>query len=170
MFGVGNLDNEGFFEALREKREKIMNDGSHGGEYFIANEEKKQLTLADIPKEELAMLMANLKEEIKLEMKTEAEQAAEEARLRKERLQREREKYVDAMKESDEPWMDIEAWDQDGTGAKIELDWNDAFIKHLRHNGITGADDDQVVQKWIILLMEDMTMKSEDKNEDGDFE
>ena len=172
MFGGdANLDNTGLFEAMRKEREKKkMNDGSVGGDYLVVNEEKKQVTLADIPPEQLAGLMADLKKEIMQDMKSEAEKKAEEDRLRKEQLMKDRESYVERMKASDDPWMDIEAWDQDKTGAKIELDWNDAFIKHLRDNGITGTDDDQVVQKWLILLMEDMTGKMADETEEGDFE
>ncbi len=180
MFGVWDLDNEKWFDAIREEREKkmapdyVITDADkalkRANEEFELNRNQRQLTLEDIPKDQLAKLMSDLKEEIKRDMKTEAEQAAEEERLRKERIMAEREKYVNAMKESDEPWMDIEAWDEDGTGARIQLDWNDAFIKHLRNNNITGTDDDQVIQKWLILLMEDMTMRNIEKEDEGDFE
>jgi len=170
MFGVGNLDNNGLFEAIRAEKEKKMNDGSVGPDYIVTNNEKQQVTLADIPKEQLAKLMEEMKEELKRELKSEAEKEADAERLRKEQIKKERQEYVQKMKESDESWMDIEAWDEDGTGAKIELDWNDAFIKHLRDNGIVGTDDDQVVQKWLILLMQDMTGKMEDEKEEGEFE
>ncbi len=172
MFGGdANLDNTGLFEAMRKEREKKkMLDNSVPPEHIVVDEEKKQVTLDDIPPEQLASLMAELKKEIMQDMKSEAEKKAEEDRLRKEQLRKDRESYVERMKASDEPWMDIEAWDENKTGAKIELDWNDAFIKHLRENGIAGTDDDQVVQKWLILLMEDMTGKMADEAEEGDFE
>ena len=49
---------------------------------------------------------------------------------------------------------------------KIELDWDDNFIKHLRSNGYTGPDDDAIIQKYIIELTKqiagDMKGKSND--------
>lgn len=41
-------------------------------------------------------------------------------------------------------------------GMKMELDWNDQFIDYLRENGINGADDEVVVQKWITMLYADL--------------
>lgn len=37
-------------------------------------------------------------------------------------------------------------------GMRIELDWNDEFVEHLKQNGFTGVNDEAIVQKWIGYL------------------
>ena len=32
-------------------------------------------------------------------------------------------------------------------------EWNDAFVLYLKNQGIEGIDDDQIVQKWVALLL-----------------
>jgi hypothetical protein len=64
-----------------------------------------------------------------------------------------RAKFVEEMKASPEPWVDVLMWVETPTGVKYQLDWNDAFIKHLESNGIQGTDEDQTVQKWVALLL-----------------
>lgn len=61
--------------------------------------------------------------------------------------------FVNKMKASSEPWVDVLMWVETPTGVKYQLDWNDAFIKHLENNGIQGTDEDQTVQKWVALLL-----------------
>ncbi len=61
--------------------------------------------------------------------------------------------FVAKMKASPEPWVDVLMWVETPTGVKYQLDWNDAFIKHLENNGIQGTDEDQTVQKWVALLL-----------------
>ena len=69
-------------------------------------------------------------------------------------------------KYGDEPWVDVKAIVYDPKqGAKIELDWNDAFIKYLRDNGFTGADENVVIQKYIAILLRNIvTDIGEEKN------
>lgn len=76
------------------------------------------------------------------------------------------------MKASDEPWVDFEGTVRDTEhGQRIQLEWNDAFIVYLREAGIDGTDEEQVVQKYIALLMRDMTDRVEDRYEnDSDFQ
>lgn len=58
-----------------------------------------------------------------------------------------------AKRTSTEPWVEIKSERLDPVkGMVIELDWNEAFIQHLADNGITGRDEDTVVQKWIAML------------------
>ena len=80
------------------------------------------------------------------------------------RKEREEEKVVElkrleeekAEKEK-EPWVDIKGIMEDPkNGIRVDLDWNDAFVDYLRENGITGADDEVVVQKWITMLYRDL--------------
>jgi len=69
---------------------------------------------------------------------------------------REQKKQATVVKDA-EPWVDIKGAIEDPEhGIKMELDWNDAFVTYLRDNGITGADDEVVVQKWIALLYRDL--------------
>lgn len=62
------------------------------------------------------------------------------------------------QKESDEPWVQILGTDPDDeNGVKIELDWNQAFVDYLRDNGIKGTDEEEVVQRWLTLLLQEMS-------------
>jgi hypothetical protein len=57
------------------------------------------------------------------------------------------------FKNSDDPWVDIKSDSIDPIkGIRIELDWNDAFIKLLRKHGITGSNDEAMVQKWLATI------------------
>jgi hypothetical protein len=61
--------------------------------------------------------------------------------------------YREEMKKSSEPWVEVVSGDVDPTnGIQIKLDWNDAFITYLRQNGITGENEDIMVQKWLVGL------------------
>ena len=52
-----------------------------------------------------------------------------------------------------EPWVNIGSTTYDPVkGFRIELDWNDAFIQHLRDGGIVGRSEEEVVQKWLGVL------------------
>lgn len=56
-----------------------------------------------------------------------------------------------------EPWVHIKGMVHDPEmGIQIELDWNDAFVKFLRDNGITGSNDNAVVQKYLAMLHRQM--------------
>lgn len=37
-------------------------------------------------------------------------------------------------------------------GVKLELDWNPEFIEYLKQGGITGANEEQIVGKWLSML------------------
>lgn len=61
------------------------------------------------------------------------------------------------LKASSEPWVVVKGMVEDPKeGVKIELDWNDAFIEYLKQNGITGVDEDTIIQKYITLMMQDV--------------
>lgn len=88
-----------------------------------------------------------------------------------------REKFVEEMKKSPEPWVDVLMWVETPTGVKYQLDWNDAFIKHLENNGIKGVDEEQTVQKWVALLlrssadnMEERLSETLQDNEESTFQ
>ena len=74
------------------------------------------------------------------------------------------------MKASEEPWVEIKGIVQDPErGIKIDLDWNDAFVKHVRQNGYTGVDDNSVIQRYVAVLAkqvaEDMADDQYNENE-----
>lgn len=110
-----------------------------------------------------AALKEQIKRQVIEELKSEQALAMEEAALRREEEKKEQERYVKKMKESPDPWVDIMGWVQTDKGVKVELEWNDAFVDYLRANGVTGSDDDQVVQKWVTLLLRDMADQMDDR-------
>lgn len=116
--------------------------------------------ITHIPQELLDALKVQLAGEIKTqlveELKDEKVRAQEKLNKRREIEKEARDAYVTKMKESAEPWVDVIGQTQDEQGVRTELDWNDAFVDYLRKNGITGVDDDQMVQKWLALLLRDV--------------
>lgn len=78
--------------------------------------------------------------------------------------------FVEKMKASPEPWVDVLMWVETPTGVKYQLDWNDAFIKHLENNGIQGTNEDQTVQKWVALLLRSSADSMDEKLADESSE
>lgn len=132
---------------------------------------------------------AELKAQILAEAEEERKRAEEEQRRKEEelRLQVEEEirkeeelkaKILAEVKNSKEPWVDIRGIvDDPEHGIKIELDWNDAFVKFLRDHGFTGASDEQVVQQYIAIMFKNIVAEIEDEeleklklSEKSDFE
>jgi len=103
--------------------------------------------------EEIVAWKKEIKQQVLSEMKNERTLAMEEAAVRREDEAAERQKYFDKMKESPEPWVEIIGWVQTEQGVKVELEWNNAFIDFLKTEGVTGTDEDQVVQKWVAMLL-----------------
>ena len=152
-------------DEITEKEEKIIATETSGVEERLA--QTGVLTpdlIAEVKKQVTAEIMDELKEKKALEEK--------ERQIRQEQEDIERMKYVAMMKESDEPWVDFVGNVRDmKEGQRLEMDWNDAFIQYLRDNGIDGADDEQVVQKYISLLLRDMTDQFEERYaKDSDFQ
>lgn len=114
----------------------------------------------DLSEEQMNSLRAKLYEELKTkvieDIKTDEEKRRDALLREREEAKKNRDAYVLAMKESTDPWVDILGGVQTDEGIKIELDWNDAFVKYLRANGISGAKDEVIVQKWVTLLLRDM--------------
>ncbi len=108
-------------------------------------------------------LVEAIRKQVMDELKSEDERERLEKLEARAAAKKTHEAYVDQMKKSVDPWVDIQGWVETEQGVRIELDWNDAFVKHLKNEGITGADDDQVVQKWVTLLLADMSTQLEDE-------
>ena len=75
--------------------------------------------------------------------------------------------YNSTMKDSDEPWVDLKGYTETAGGLKISLDWNEAFIDHLRSNGMHGTDDEKIVHTWLAMLMKKVATQTDDGK--GDF-
>jgi hypothetical protein len=117
-------------------------------------------------------LIAAIKQQVIEDMKSEETRKAEEAKIRREQQKEEHDKYVEMMKASPDPWVEVEGWTETAQGVRAELEWNDAFVAYLREQGIPGTDDEQVVQRWVAMLLYDMASQMDEKAEDeqGDFE
>ncbi len=109
-------------------------------------------------------LVAAVRKQVMEELKSDEERARQDKIIAREEAKKALDEYVTKMKESSDPWVDIQGWVQTDQGIRVELDWNDAFVDHLKTEGVTGADDDQVVQRWVTLLLRDMTTKLEEEN------
>ena len=67
-----------------------------------------------------------------------------------------------------EPFLDLKGLVQEEDGKiKIELDWDDNFIKKLKESGYTGASDDILIQKYLLELTKSI---SDDMSGDSDYE
>lgn len=70
--------------------------------------------------------------------------------------------------DSDEPWIEMTSDDYDPEkGLKVGLDWNKAFITHLRKSGITGVTEDDAIRKYIALLYQDILLGLEQQSIDN---
>jgi hypothetical protein len=112
-----------------------------------------------------------IKDSVLDELKTEA---AKTAALRAQQQEQDRivhEEYVEKMKASTEPWVDIVSWAEGEHEVETKLDWNDAFIADLRASGFTGANDEQIIQQYLVILSKNMASKMDDESDKkGDFE
>ncbi len=69
-------------------------------------------------------------------------------------LQRIVSEEADKYRDSKEPWVTIIGDTITEEGIQLALDWNDAFIKFLKAQGVTGTDDTQIVQHWLAMIAE----------------
>lgn len=55
---------------------------------------------------------------------------------------------------SRKPWINVVSEGMDSSGqAKVEFDWNDAFIMHLKANGFNAAaSEEEIVREWFQAL------------------
>jgi len=109
-------------------------------------------------------MVAAIRKQIMKEMRSEKEIVRQQVIEDREIAKKAQDEYVALMKESSDPWVDIQGWVTTEQGIRVELDWNDAFVAHLKSEGIKGADDDQVVQHWVTLLLRDMSDKLAEEN------
>lgn len=109
-------------------------------------------------------LVAEIRQQVLEELRNEEARKAEEERIRQEQENKSYEEYVGKMKMSLNPWVEVKGIVYDRKrGIKIELDWNDAFIKHLRDHGYKGADDDTIIQQYIAELAYSIAQDMEER-------
>ncbi len=73
-------------------------------------------------------------------------------------------------KRSKNPWVEVIGEQVDPKeGIKIELDWNEPFIEHLKRNGYTGSSEEAIVQKWLAHLYQHLIERMKE-NQTTDYE
>ncbi|HDY84675.1 MAG TPA: hypothetical protein ENH74_03200 [Methylophaga sp.] len=87
------------------------------------------------------------KQLLQLQSEIDAEKEANKPQIQR-AVSEESEKFRD----SKEPWVTIIGDTISEEGIQLALDWNDAFVKYLKAQGVTGADDTQVVQHWLAMI------------------
>ena len=109
--------------------------------------------------------------EIVEEMKEEKVYEAKEREIRREAEDLERANYIAKMKASDEPWCEMDSKVRDTEhGSRVVMEWNDAWIVYLKEAGLTGSDDEQIMQQYLTLMLRDHIDKYEERYEsDSDF-
>lgn len=112
--------------------------------------------LKDIDPEILAALRNQVRDEVLQELNTREAQEKERQRLEQEKDAEARKTYVERMKNSSSPWVEIVGASESNGKIKIDLDWNDAFVLELRRNGFVGESDDAVVQHYVAILAKDV--------------
>ncbi len=66
---------------------------------------------------------------------------------------------ADKYRDSKEPWVTIIGDTISEDGIQIALDWNDAFVKYLKAQGVTGSDETEVVQHWLAMISKQASEK-----------
>lgn len=134
---------------------------------------KVEAATALLPPELIKQLQEEIKQQILQDLKDDSNLKNAQAQKARDEATAIRKKFVDEMKSSPEPWVDVIMWTETPTGVKYELDWNDAFITHLEGNGIKGTDQDQTIQKWVSMLLYSTAGAMEEKltpNDESKFE
>lgn len=95
----------------------------------------------------------------KLQVESKLQEAEEELLIL-----REKQLEYEDKQNSSEPWVEVIGSSIDPVkGIEIKLDWNNSFIVYLTENGITGDNEDVIVQKWLALLYQGLIEKFEQK-------
>ena len=112
-------------------------------------------------------MQAYIAEQVNLQFANKIQQEKDAKKARHDIETAVRSEFTNTMKDSPEPWVDLQGYTETTNGLKISLDWNDAFIDHLRDEGMVGVDEDQIVHRWLAMLMQNVATET-DTN--GDFE
>ena len=110
-------------------------------------------------------LVEQIKQQIIQEINSDKQKKQQEQIRQREKAAKTHKQYVSDMKASKDPWVEIQGWASTPEGVRAELDWNDAFADYLKQQGVKGADDQQIVQQWITLLLRDMADQMEENDD-----
>jgi hypothetical protein len=135
-----------------------------------ADESSEIIDVDSIESTPMDNLISTIRQQVVAELKSDKARERQDAIMAREDAKKAQTEFVDKMKASADPWVDIQGWVETDQGVRVELDWNNAFVQHLKDQGVSGADDDQIVQQWVVLLLRDMTEKLvEDTPESSEF-
>lgn len=151
--------------ARRKTENELWRDGPKNGE-LTPEEELEEVKKMKFDPELIATIRRQVLDELKGEQERELAQKLKE----REEAKKVHDEYLAKMKGSTDPWVEIQGWTETAHGVRVELEWNDAFVLYLKEQGVTGADDDQVVQRWITLLLRDMADQMEEQQPETKFE
>lgn len=110
-------------------------------------------------------LLSQVREQVLEQLRKEQEDQHQQKMKQREQEREAHQQYIERMKESDEPWVEVVGIAETEKGIRVELEWNDAFVQYLRSNGVSGTDDEQVIQRWVTLLLRDMADQMEGSQE-----
>lgn len=94
--------------------------------------------------------------------------AAKQEAIGKPQLQRVVSEESERWRDSKEPWVTIIGDTVTEEGIQLALDWNDAFVKYLKSQGVAGIDETQVVQRWLAMISKQVADKLGERYNDTD--
>lgn len=151
--------------ARRKTESELWRNGPKAGDRTLESEIEETNNIKFDPE-----LIAAIRRQVLDELKGEQERERAQKMKEREEAKKVHDEYLAKMKESSDPWVEIQGWTETAHGVRIELEWNDAFVLYLKEQGVTGADDDQVVQRWITLLLRDMADQMDEQQPETKFE
>lgn len=149
----------------RKTENDLWRDGPKNGE-LTSEQELEEVKKMKFDPDLIAAIRRQVLDELKSEQERERAQKIKE----REEAKKVHDEYLAKMKESSDPWVEIQGWTETAHGVRVELEWNDAFVQYLKEQGVPGADDDQVVQRWITLLLRDMADQMDEQQPETKFE
>jgi len=123
------------------------------------------MSIDDMDPEIREALKRELREELLKEFENKEQLKADARRKEQEEVNKAHADFVARMKQSSEPWVEVVCMEPTADGIKTELEWNDAFITYLKQQGVVGIDDDQIIQRYITSLLQDMGSVIDEESE-----
>lgn len=126
----------------------------------------------ELSPEQMEQLTTQIRKQVLQELQSEQARKDEETKARREQEYEKVSSYTDTMKYSPDPWVDVRQIVDMKTGQiKIEMDWNDAFIKECRAQGLSGTTEEDVIRKYLAILTHNLDQQIVDEsNTETEFE
>lgn len=108
-------------------------------------------------------LIELIKNQVRAEIQKDDAELKDELRKKRANEKRLRTQYINKMELSDVPWFTLTAMapDEDNSGLEYQMDWNVSFQKFLIGNKITGIDDVERVEHWLIEMLHNIIEQKE---------